>query len=141
MAKYSTQVNTTPYNYELNVLLVYIRLQTNSNIIQRHYYLPRNIIYSNRIWGLNKSLLLPLRIMIKRNKGTHIKTQVTSHLQIQYGHWFLIVVKVCRDDTQVTRLSKGVNMSRLSVGTEPIEKKEDKQVKELIQSRKIMELP
>ena len=49
MDKYSTQINTTPYNYGLNVLLFYIILYTTSDIIQRHYYLPRNIIYSNKV--------------------------------------------------------------------------------------------
>ena len=48
MGKYSTQVNIAPYNYGLNVLLFYIRLYTTFNIIQRHYYLSRNILYSNR---------------------------------------------------------------------------------------------
>ena len=35
-------------NMGYNVLLFYIRLWTTSDIIQRHYYLPRNIIYSNK---------------------------------------------------------------------------------------------
>ena len=42
-----TRVYYAIINMGYSVLLFYIRLYSTSDIIQRHYYLPRNKIYSN----------------------------------------------------------------------------------------------
>ena len=45
-----TRVYYAIINMGYNVSLFYIRLWTTSDIIQRHYYLPRNIIYSKTLY-------------------------------------------------------------------------------------------
>ena len=81
-------------NMGYNVLLFYIRLWISSDIIQRHYYLPRNIKYSNKYAYLsidlivqkydvdrnNTKSLFPLTDLINHKFGVNLKKTVSVFL-------------------------------------------------------------